>query len=77
MGRFQIRALLTPLVERLTSGEKIQCPPFERQTMENAWIKSDLEAFPLTAGQVAGLAWGITSVRDVIEDTTRSDDNED
>jgi len=36
--------------------------------MEDTWIKGDLEAGVLPAGQVAGLISGIPAVREVIEE---------
>ncbi len=68
MGRFQIRALRTPLVERLLKGEETSMPDFTRQAMEGSWIKGDLEVGVLPAGQVAGLISSVPSVREVIEE---------
>ena len=68
MGRFQIRALRTTLVERLIKGEESTRPDFARQVMEDTWIKGDLEAGLLPAGQVAGLISDIPSVREVINE---------
>jgi enoyl-[acyl-carrier protein] reductase II len=71
MGRFQLRALRTPLVERLTKGEEFTRPGFNRQIMEDAWIKGDLETGPLPAGQVTGLISDIPSVREVIHEMVK------
>ena len=54
MLRFQIRALRTPLVESLLKGQESSMPDFTSQAMENSWIKGDLEAGVLPAGQVVG-----------------------
>jgi NAD(P)H-dependent flavin oxidoreductase YrpB (nitropropane dioxygenase family) len=71
MGRFQIRALRTSLVERLIKGEESTRPGFTRQVMEDAWIKGNLEAGFLPAGQVAGLVSDTPSVREVINEIMR------
>lgn len=71
MGRFQIRALRTTLVERLIKGEESTRPGFTRQVMEDAWIKGNLEAGLLPAGQVAGLVSDTPSVREVINKIIR------
>ena len=68
MGRFRIRALRTALCENLIKNEDLPRPGFARQVMEDAWIKGDLEAGVLPAGQVAGLISGIPAVREVIEE---------
>lgn len=68
MGRFQIRALRTSLGERLIKEEDLTRPGFTKQVMEDTWIKGDLEAGVLPAGQVAGLISGIPTVREVIEE---------
>jgi len=43
-------------------------PGFTWQDMENAWIKGDLEAGILPAGQVASLISNIPSVREIINE---------
>jgi NAD(P)H-dependent flavin oxidoreductase YrpB (nitropropane dioxygenase family) len=71
MGRFQIRALRTSLVERLIKGEESTRLGFTRQVMEDAWIKGNLETGVLPAGQVAGLVSDAPSVRQVINEIIR------
>lgn len=68
MLRFQIRALRTPLVERLLKGQESSMPDFTWQAMENSWIKGDLEAGVLPAGQVVGRISAISSVREIIKE---------
>lgn len=68
MGRFRIRALRTQLVEKMIKGEMGPDNIFTPAAMEAAWIKGDLEAGVLPAGQVAGLISGIPAVREVIEE---------
>ena len=68
MLRFQIRALRTPLVERLLKGQESSMPDFTWQAMEDSWIKGALEAGVLPAGQVAGRISAISSVREIIKE---------
>jgi len=68
MGRFQVRALKTPLVERLVHGETPAPDLFTTRAMEQSWLDGDAEAGLLPAGQVAGLIKNVPSVRDVIEE---------
>lgn len=68
MGRFRIRALHTQLVEKMIKGEKGPDNIFTPAAMEAAWVKGDLEAGVLPAGQVAGLISSVFSVREVIEE---------
>ena len=68
MGRFRIRALNTQLVEKMIIGEKGPDNIFTPEAMEAAWVKGDLEAGVLPAGQVAGMISSVLSVRDVIDE---------
>jgi enoyl-[acyl-carrier protein] reductase II len=68
MGRFQVRALRTPLVERLVGGGTPAPDLFTTQAMEESWLGGDAEAGLLPAGQVVGLITGVPTVRDVIEE---------
>lgn len=68
MLRFQIRALRTPLVERLLKGQESSMPDFTWQAMENSWIKGDLEAGVLPAGQVVGRISTVSSVGEIIKE---------
>jgi len=67
MGRFQVRALNTPLVEKMSQGEN-PLNPSAGAGLEDSWIKGDLTAGTLPAGQVAGIISQISSVREVIEE---------
>ncbi len=68
MGRFRIRALNTQLVEKMINGGKGPDNIFTPEAMVAAWVKGDLEAGVLPAGQVAGLISSVLSVREVIEE---------
>ncbi len=68
MGRFRIRALNTQLVEKMIKGGKGPDNIFTPEAMVAAWVKGDLEAGVLPAGQVAGPISSVLSVREVIEE---------
>ena len=68
MGRFQIRALRTPLVEKILEGKQATAHGFSGPAVEESWIKGDLDAGILPAGQVSGLISRIPSVKEVIEE---------
>ena len=68
MGRFQIRALRTPLAEKMIKGEKGPGNIFTPAAMKGAWIKGDLEAGVLPAGQISGSVRDILTVREIIEE---------
>jgi enoyl-[acyl-carrier protein] reductase II len=71
MGRFQIRALLTPLAEKMIKGEKGPDNIFTPAALKEAWIKGNLEAGVLAAGQISGMVQDILSVREIIEEMVR------
>jgi enoyl-[acyl-carrier protein] reductase II len=68
MGRFQIRALRTPLAERMIKGEKGPDNVFTPAALKESWIKGNLEAGVLAAGQISLSVHDILSVREVIEE---------
>lgn len=71
-GRFQVRAIKTPLLYKLLDGEvTTQEGLGGGQGIEESWITGDLEAGTLPAGQVAGLIRNIPSARDIVEEMVR------
>jgi enoyl-[acyl-carrier protein] reductase II len=68
MGRFRIRALGTPLVEKIVQGEMSAPEHFSGSAVQDSWIGGDLSAGILPSGQVSGLISNIPSVREVIEE---------
>lgn len=68
MGRFRIRALRTDLVEKMLKGEEPTDRAFTGEAVEASWIKGDLEAGVLPAGEIAGLISEAPSVKEVIEE---------
>lgn len=68
-GRFQVRALRTPRVEKILAGEPMdQEPGFGGQELEESWVKGDIEAGELPAGEISGLIHDIPSARNIIEE---------
>ena len=72
LGRFQVRALNTPLVDRLLEGESMPQKALSESSLEDSWVKGDLDAGTLPAGQVSGLISSILSVHEVIEEMVKS-----
>lgn len=68
VGPFQVRALRTPLAEKIVQGEMEPQFGFGGESTEKSWIKGDLEAGVLPAGQIAGLIHEILPVKDIIEE---------
>jgi len=72
MGRFRIRALRTALVEKILRGEASNEQGFLPESVEASWLRGDLEAGLLPAGEIAGLFSGIPTVREVVEEMVGS-----
>jgi enoyl-[acyl-carrier protein] reductase II len=71
MGRFRIRALRTPLVEKMLKGEESTERAFVGEAIEASWLKGNLEAGVLPAGEIAGLISETPTVKEVIEEMVR------
>jgi enoyl-[acyl-carrier protein] reductase II len=71
VGPFQIRALRTPLAEAIVRGEKSPQMGFGGPSTEASWIKGDLGAGVLPAGEVTGLIHRISSVKEIIEEMVK------
>ena len=65
-GRFQVRALKTPLAEKIMAGEDLPDAASSETSLEDSWVRGDLDAGTLPAGQVAGIIYDTLSVREVI-----------
>ena len=65
-GRLRIRALHTPLVEKLLQNEQMGDYVFGAKAMEASWLKGDADAGVLPAGQISGLIHSILSVKEII-----------
>jgi enoyl-[acyl-carrier protein] reductase II len=68
LGRFQVRALRTVLSKRIENGETEALQFFGGPSMEDSWIKGNVEVGILPAGQISGLVKEILSVKDVIRE---------
>ncbi len=68
MGHFQVRALRTPRVEKILAGKMDQKPVFGGPGLEESWVKGDIEAGELPAGEVSGLVHNILSAKDIINE---------
>jgi NAD(P)H-dependent flavin oxidoreductase YrpB (nitropropane dioxygenase family) len=68
VGPFQVRALRTVLAEKIVAGEVSPQIGFGGESTVASWIKGDLDAGILAAGQVAGLIHEILPVKDIIEE---------
>ena len=68
LGRFRIRALQTKLVEGLIQGTEDTAKAFSGQAVEDSWLKGDLEAGVLPAGEVSGLISSIPTVGELIDE---------
>ncbi len=67
VGRMRVRALNTPLVQKITAGDDVGDAVFG-EAMEESWLRGDIDAGVLPAGQISGLIPGVVSVKDVIEE---------
>ena len=67
VGRMRVRALNTPLVQKITAGEDVGNAVFG-EAMEESWLRGDLDAGVLPAGQISGLVSGVATVKDIVEE---------
>ena len=66
LGRFRIRALQTKLVEGLIQGTENTDKVFSGEAVEASWLKGDIGAGVLPAGEVSGLISSVPTVRELI-----------
>ena len=71
LGRFRIRALQSKLVEGLIQGTEDTDKAFSGQAVEESWLKGDLEAGVLPAGEVSGLISSVPTVEELIDEMVR------
>jgi enoyl-[acyl-carrier protein] reductase II len=67
-GRVRIRALRTPLAERLLERPPEAASTPAPEALEEAWIRGNLDANPLAAGEIAGMVRDVKSVREIIRE---------
>ncbi|MBU2644976.1 nitronate monooxygenase [bacterium] len=68
MGGFQIRALRTPLTEKMVNDPSLLQKGFSGAGIEESWLQGDLDAGILAAGEVIGLIHNVLTVREIIEE---------
>lgn len=71
MDRFRIRALHTPLVEKIINGSVNTREVFNSQSVAKSWIEGDIDSGVLPAGEISGLISGILSVKEIIDEMMR------
>ncbi len=75
LGGFQVRAMNTPLTKRLMADPSLIQQGFSEAGTEDSWVKGDLEAGFLPAGEVIGLIHNIPTVREIIEEMIQGGKN--
>lgn len=66
MDRFQIRALSTPLIDKIRSGAVNTGEVFNHQSIITSWIEGDMDAGMLPAGEISGVISDILTVKEVV-----------
>ena len=74
MGPFQIRALNTPFVDKIKEDPSLMQKGFSEAGLEDSWVKGDMDAGLLPAGENIGLIHNVPSVAEIIEEMLKSDD---
>jgi enoyl-[acyl-carrier protein] reductase II len=67
-GRLRVRALHTPLVEKIINGQLTEDYVFGAKAMEASWLMGDADAGVLPAGEISGLIHKVLSVKEIIEE---------
>jgi len=68
MGRFRIRALHTPLVEKILHGSMEPARSFSSDSVNKSWIEGDIDSGILPAGEVSGLISDVLSAKEIINE---------
>ncbi len=71
LGSFRVRVLKTPLAMDLIDKGSATMDGFAGVSLEESWIKGDLNSGILPAGQVVGLIHEIPTVKKIIQDMVR------
>ncbi|MCP4667021.1 MAG: enoyl-[acyl-carrier-protein] reductase FabK, partial [Deltaproteobacteria bacterium] len=64
----QVRVVNTPLVEKMMASPGKEDFSAMGSTIEDAWVKGDLDANTIPAGQISGMVRDVKSVREIIEE---------
>ncbi len=67
-GRFRIRALHTPLVEKILTGPTATDAYFNIQAVKKSWIRGDIASGIMPAGEVSGLISDIDTAKQIIDE---------
>jgi NAD(P)H-dependent flavin oxidoreductase YrpB (nitropropane dioxygenase family) len=68
LGRFRIRALQTKIIEGLVQGTENRDNVFTSEAVEASWLKGDIGAGVLPAGEVSGLISNVLTERELIDE---------
>jgi len=71
-GRIRVRVIRTPLAEELLQRPGDTTFSSSSESLEEAWVKGNLEAYTLPSGQITGMIKDVKSVREIIEEMVRS-----
>ena len=75
LGRFRIRALQTKLVEGLIQGTENTDKVFTVEAVEASWLKGEIGAGVLPAGEVSGLISNVPTVKELIDEMVNENIN--
>ncbi|MCP4665109.1 MAG: enoyl-[acyl-carrier-protein] reductase FabK, partial [Deltaproteobacteria bacterium] len=64
----QVRVVNTPLVEKMIGSPGKADFSAAGSSIEDAWVKGDLDANTIPAGQISGMVRDVKSVREIIEE---------
>ena len=70
-GPFQVRAVRTPLAEKIIQGEVKPEVGFGGRSTDDPWITGDLSTGVFAAGEISGLIYDILPVKDIIEEMVK------
>lgn len=68
LDNFRIRALQTPLVEKILTGSLNTSDFFNGNSVMKSWIKGDIDSGVLPAGEISGLISDVISVKEIIDE---------
>ncbi len=71
LGPFQVRTLLTPFGKKVINDASSLGEGFSGKGLDESWLKGDLNAGILPAGEVTGLIHEVLTVQEIIEEMVR------
>ncbi len=75
LGPFQVRALNTPLIDKIRQDPSLIGKGFSEEGLEASWVKGDMEAGLLPAGENIGLIHNILSVTEIMNEMITGGEN--